>query len=81
MTAWWSYVLAPFGLLGLYLAGRKIRWGWALGLVTQSLWLAYSVQTRQWGFIPGTLAYAWIYLKNFLAWSREKGTTDDRDED
>lgn len=70
MSAWWSYALAPFGLIGMLLAGRRSRWGWLLSIFTQVLWLAYAVDTKQWGFIPGSLAYAAVYFKNFLAWSK-----------
>jgi hypothetical protein len=74
MGAYWSYILAPFGLAGLWMAGRKNAWGWALSTCTQALWLAYAVQTQQWGFIPGTLAYGFVYVRNFRAWRRERGT-------
>ena len=66
MDAWWSYALAPFGLLGLWMSGSRNRWGWALSIGTQVLWLTYAVQTRQWGFIPGSAAYGAIYLRNFM---------------
>lgn len=72
MSAVWSYTLAPFGLLGLWMAGRRNKWGWLLGVATQGLWLAYAVSTRQWGFIPGSLAYGFIYVKNFLNWNKEE---------
>lgn len=68
MGAYWSYILAPFGLAGMWMAGRRNRWGWALSICTQVLWLAYAVQTQQWGFIPGSAAYGFIYVKNFISW-------------
>lgn len=75
MSAYWSYFLAPFGLLGLYLAGRQVSWGWLLGLGTQALWLAYAIDTEQWGFVPGTLAYGFVYAKNFRAWRKQEKET------
>lgn len=72
MNAWWSYILAPFGLAGMYLAGRKIAKGWLLSIGTQLLWLAYAVQTRQWGFIPGSGAYLVVYARNWSAWRKTK---------
>ena len=64
---YWSYYLAPFGLTGMYLAGRKNKpaYGWLLSCFTQLLWLAYAVTTAQFGFIPGTLGYLVIYIKNW----------------
>lgn len=68
MIHYWSYILAPFGLIGMWLAGKKKRSGWLLGICTQVLWLTYAVQTQQWGFIPGSAAYGFVYLKNYLKW-------------
>lgn len=65
---YWSYVLAAVGVFGLYLAGRKSKAGWAVGLGAQVLWIAYAVATNQPGFIVSALAYAWVYGKNFLSW-------------
>ena len=64
----WSVVLTACGLVGVYLAGRRNRWGWALGLATQVLWLAYAVLTAQWGFIASACLFAVIYARNFMAW-------------
>lgn len=71
MIHYWSYILAPFGLLGMYVTGRKLAWGWALSSCTQLLWLTYAIDTHQWGFIPGTLGYLIIYIKNYRAWRRK----------
>ena len=79
MIEYWSYILAPFGLIGLWMSGSRNRWGWALFIGTQILWLTYAVQTRQWGFVPGSLAYGAIYLRNFIRWSDKPAgpTVDD----
>lgn len=71
MNPYWSYVLMAVGVFGLYLAGRKSQWGWAIGIAAQLLWMAYAVATQQWGFIVSALAYGWVYTRNFLAWRRE----------
>jgi hypothetical protein len=68
MNPLWSYCLAPFGLAGMILAGRRNAWGWAISFTTQGMWAAYAINTQQWGFLPGTLGYAVIYLTNFLRW-------------
>jgi hypothetical protein len=67
---WWSWVLTAVGVFGLWLAGRKSPWGWAVGLGAQVLWLAYAVSTDQYGFIVSAGAYFWVYLKNFRAWRK-----------
>lgn len=71
MNQAWSWILTAVGVFGLYLAGRKNRAGWAVGIGAQVLWLTYAVTTRQWGFIVSAFAYGGVYLKNFLAWRKE----------
>lgn len=72
MTWWWSWLLAGVGVTGLYLAGSKSRWGWAVGLAAQVLWVAYALATSQLGFLLSALAYGWVYARNFARWSRER---------
>lgn len=68
----WSYVLMAVGVFGLYLAGRKSKWGWAVGIAAQVLWIAYAIATQQWGFIISAIAYGAVYIKNFVTWRREE---------
>ncbi|MFC0504275.1 hypothetical protein [Micromonospora costi] len=67
----WSWVLTGVGVFGLWLAGRRNPWGWAVGVGAQVLWVAYAVVTRQWGFLLGAFVYGPVYLGNFLRWRRE----------
>jgi nicotinamide riboside transporter PnuC len=68
----WSFVLAAVGILGIYLAGRKNLWGWALGVFAQALWIVFAIVTQQWGFIFSALAYGWVYGLNWWKWSRDR---------
>ncbi len=68
----WSLVLAVVGIAGLYVAGRKLWWGWAIGLGAQVLWVVYAVVTRQWGFIASALAYGIVYGRNAARWRAEQ---------
>lgn len=68
MNPYWSYLLTAVGVFGLYLAGRKDRRGWMVGIGAQVLWIAYAVSTRQWGFLISAAAYGWVYIKNARAW-------------
>lgn len=67
----WSYALAAVGILGIWLAGRKSLWGWAVGFGAQALWIIYALVTAQYGFIVSALAYAAIYGRNWVKWRRE----------
>lgn len=78
MTHWLitygSWGLAPFGLLGMYLAGQKKTWGWLVSMGTQTLWATYAIGTAQYGFLIGTCSYFAVYLRNWLAWRKEERT-------
>lgn len=67
---WWSIVLAAIGITGLYIAGKKNYWGWAIGIFAQTLWIAYALSTKQYGFLATAVAYAWVYSKNFIQWRK-----------
>jgi len=66
-----SFGLAPFGLLGMYVVGRKKTWGWMLSMSTQALWATYAIGTGQYGFLIGTCSYFVIYLRNWLKWRKD----------
>ena len=65
----WSWLLTAVGVTGLYFAGSKKRWGWAIGLGAQALWIAYALATRQYGFLVSAVAYGFVYGRNFWRWS------------
>lgn len=77
MTQWWSWLLTAVGVFGLYLAGRRDRRGWMVGIGAQVLWFAYALSTRQYGFVVSCLAYGWVYTKNARAW--RKSTQEEPD--
>ena len=64
----WSVALAAVGILGIYLAGRKNLWGWAIGTGAQVLWIIYALVTTQYGFILSALAYGAVYGRNWWRW-------------
>ena len=72
----WSFVLAGIGILGIYLAGRKSLWGWAIGVGAQLLWIVYAIVTQQWGFIASAVAYASVYGLNWYRWSQDRKKAD-----
>ncbi len=77
MSQWWSWVLAAIGVAGMYLVGRRKTYGWAVGLLAQTLWITYAVATRQWGFVASAFAYG---LVNAQALARWRGADRRRDE-
>ena len=71
----WSYALAAVGILGIWLAGRKNVWGWAVGCGAQVLWIVYAVTTQQYGFIISAIAYGAVYGYNWRRWRLEAAET------
>jgi hypothetical protein len=66
----WSWVLACAGIAGMIFIGRK-RWQaflWMIGV--ECLWIVYSIQTGQHGFILGSIAYMTVYARNAKNWRR-----------
>ena len=66
-----SWVLAVIGVAGIYFVGRKTIWGWHILLVNETLWIAYAVITKQYGFIFSALAYGVVYVRSYIHWSKE----------
>ena len=65
---WWSYLLTFVGAWGVLLAGLKDWRGWAIGILSEILWILYAVLTKQYGFIFGALIYGAIFTKNLVEW-------------
>lgn len=68
MSWWWSWLLMVVGVTGMFYAGKGQWKGWAIGLGGEILWVAYAIDTQQWGFIPFALAYGAVYARNALHW-------------
>lgn len=73
---WLSWVITIIGLIGFYLAGKKVWWCWYVNIANQFLWAAYALIFEQWGFLLGVLFYAGIFTKNAYEWTRERPRTD-----
>lgn len=60
----WSYILAALTTSGLWMAHRH-AYGWMLCLLSQFVWTAYALMTRQYGFLIGAAAHAFVYARNW----------------
>jgi hypothetical protein len=72
MTEYWSWLLAVFGILGIYFVGKKTVWGWLILLLNEAIWVVYAVMTEQYGFIAMGFVYAYVYIKSFITWRKEE---------
>ena len=68
MNPVWSWSLSIIGVIGIYLTGRKKWQGFLVGVVNELLWVIYSMETKQYGFILGSTIYISIYLFNINKW-------------
>lgn len=60
------WVTTAAGASVMLLAGksRTRRWAWYLGVLNQIPWVLYAVLAHAWGFIPGSMLYAGVYVRN-----------------
>lgn len=72
MNEYWSWVLAVFGVSGMFFVGKKTAWGWMVLLLNEVIWTAYAIVTQQYGFIVMAVAYATVYIKSFIEWRKEE---------
>lgn len=69
----WSWVLTSVGATAIFTGARKPLIGWGIGLcLSQPLWLAYALATRQWGFLVSVAVYGYVFASNFRKAWRER---------
>jgi hypothetical protein len=67
VTGMWSWLLMAVGVTGMWVAGRRPKVGWLIGLSAQGLWVAYAVATSQLGFLVSAFVYGFTYWSNWVA--------------
>lgn len=70
----WSWVLSIIGIIGMFMVGRKMWQAFIVLISVEILWIVYSIQTRQYGFILGATAYITVHAINTRRWRRESRT-------
>lgn len=66
-----DWVVTIIGVIGFYLAGKKVWWAWYVNIANQVLWLIFAVVTEQWGFLIGIPLYMSVFIKNAVDWTKE----------
>ena len=61
----WSWVLTGTGVVSIALAGRRPVLGWGIGLASQGLWVTYSIQSHQYGFLASAGLFTVVYGRNW----------------
>ncbi len=62
MTPTWSYILAAFGITGIFVARVRPTVGWWFNIAAQVPWTAYAIATEQWGFLIAGVFYTTGYV-------------------
>jgi lipid-A-disaccharide synthase-like uncharacterized protein len=57
----------------LYLAPRRPRAAWTVGLVSQVLWTTYAIVSSNLGFILSVVPFTAVYIGNLRRAMREEG--------
>jgi hypothetical protein len=57
------------GVVGFFLAGKKIWWAWYINIANQVLWTAYSLLSEQYGFLVVSFVYFVVFSKNAYEWT------------
>jgi hypothetical protein len=60
------------GALGMYHAGKKRRFGWLLGVLSEIAWVGYAIVISAPGLYPWAAAWAVVYAKNWIQWREQK---------
>jgi hypothetical protein len=67
-----AWVLSATSCLMLWMMGNKSKWGPRLGIANQILWLVYAILIKEYGLIPGVIAYTVIHIRNLIFWEKAK---------
>ncbi len=62
MTPTWSYILAAFGITGIFIARTHPAIGWWFNIAAQIPWTVYAIVTGQWGFLVSGVCYTVGYV-------------------
>lgn len=67
-----SWVVSAIGILGFYLAGKKIWWAWYVNIANQVFWTMYAFITQNWGFLLATAFYLVVFGRNAYLWTKNR---------
>jgi Nicotinamide mononucleotide transporter len=71
-----DWVAAITALVGVYLVGRKLWYGWLVHMANLIPLTIINVHYGLWGFMPLNIVLLAIYIKNLRDWLKDGQTTD-----
>lgn len=60
------------GIAGLYNAGKRHWWGWAMVLASAIPWFVYAVLFDKPGFAAMSLLWISVHTRNTIKWYRDR---------
>jgi|SRR5579863_6234746 len=74
VSAFWLNVILTvpnaLGFFGMILAGRKQRFGWTLGLLSEVAWAVWAAFAHAYAIYPWIVAWSVVYVVNRYRWRR-----------
>jgi hypothetical protein len=70
----WSWFFLSFSLTALWLLTNKNRWGHALGLIKELIWIPWGYVNGQYGFCVSGAIFTVMFLRGFILWSKPART-------
>lgn len=69
-----DWVLSALVLLGNFLTGKKIKWGWVILAINSLAWIYYALwlDPPQYGLIPSAAINFVLVTYNAVKWFREE---------
>jgi nicotinamide riboside transporter PnuC len=71
-TQWLTLFISLLSMLMLWLMGNRSIWGPVVGLVNQIVWIIFTIQAKQWGLLPGVIAFTVVHIRNLWLWNKHK---------
>ena len=66
-----SWIVTILGLLGFWLAGKKLWWSWYINIANQVMWVIFAIITDYYAFLVGTAFYLAVFSRNAYLWTSE----------
>lgn len=57
--------LSAVSIVSTIMQGDGNKWGWALGVITTSFWIYYTIVSHQWGLVPLNLFLVGVQVRNY----------------
>jgi len=69
-----DWILSGLVVLGNFLIGRKIKWGWIIMIINSLAWVFYALvilHPPQYGLVPSAMINFGISIGSAIKWFRE----------